>query len=88
MSKSERGSTAIQAVVDKLRGQLDSNQITPLEYQKQVSDVEDQIRQQAAESARQEAALTDLAQSLADTSSTRDISEASTEATTPRRSSS
>lgn len=69
-------SSTLQAAVDNLKQQLDTNQITPLEYQKQVAAIEDQIRQQAQESAQQQTALGDLAQSLADSSSTQGAADA------------
>lgn len=68
-------SSGLQSAVDKLKDQLDRKEISPLEYAQQVASVEQQIQQQAQDSARQEAALSDLARSLADTSSTRGIAD-------------
>jgi hypothetical protein len=65
----------LEATVAKLRDQLDKKEITPLQYASQVAAVEDQLRQQAQESSRQQAALSDLADALSDSSSTRGVAE-------------
>jgi len=75
LTPEEKRATGLQGVIQDLKNRLSRNEITPLEYASQVAAVEDQIRQQAEESSRQQAALSDLADALKDTSATRSVAE-------------
>ena len=75
LTADERRQGGVQGVVERLRQQLDKKEITSLEYASQVAAAQDQVRQQAEESARQQAALSNLADALSDASSTRGLAE-------------